>query len=745
MSPASITSPEEVKKKTDQGCQQSSDRGSGIPPVEASYRGSTTTKAGILQSTLHNFQEDWRPPTRLRLAETQYSHTIHHLPVDPPKKPFYVLRSPGYLYSHSDLQEVQKISSVSHSDLYQGTQPSSRMSQGNVTKSIFIQDLGPALGSQQITEGWPDDIEMSSEFHWEGSVHGDLSAPSTRTQGSVLIEVKIMDINSAIVSARDSRNKSLHGCQKHSLRYSSGISQLLRIMESFRNADAHQCQVAADCIIRSLPQEDSGSLSVGLLRQNNKPSLCKEVWRYYVSQTSGIIRNNVVKPGGRPEQADYSNRMVSIPRDIYESDLSTRPSQCRPVCFLPEQEGGHILQLVLGPQSRRTECTDTQLVRVEQPILLPTLKLNLSGNSESTQGENNHDAGYSDVEISNMVSGSSGSLGVPTAITSSNNDYSRPQKRKVSAIKQQTLVIDGLEDQRRFLETQGLGTYAVDFILSNERRVRRRSRYSSIQQRFLDWGIANDIITDISAPKLSIIWQSTIKAYKSAILRLSDSQSELSMHPIPEIDIPPILELFREWGPTPNLSFKQLTSKLCWVLAVTGFLRASDIHRIDDAQTRINQGVLCLTIVAPKEKRDGRPVEKPCQINSHADPTLCPVIAYTVYKERIACNFCLTPHANNSTWTVNRLIRFVNDCEKPLSVDSITRYIHSISIVIHQDQDTPIPKGRTIGATLAANSGVSTDNIVSHAFWSNYSIFDSYYRLTKNSLNNLTESIVNLE
>ncbi|PVU89438.1 hypothetical protein BB561_005353 [Smittium simulii] len=42
------------QKKTDQGGQQSSDAGSGIPPVEASYRGSTTAKAGILQPTLHN-------------------------------------------------------------------------------------------------------------------------------------------------------------------------------------------------------------------------------------------------------------------------------------------------------------------------------------------------------------------------------------------------------------------------------------------------------------------------------------------------------------------------------------------------------------------------------------------------------------------------------------------------------------------------------------------------------------------
>ncbi|PVU96831.1 hypothetical protein BB561_000939 [Smittium simulii] len=267
---------------------------------------------------------------------------------------------------------------------------------------------------------------------------------------------------------------------------------------------------------------------------------------------------------------------------------------------------------------------------------------------------------------------------------------------------------------------------------------------SAAEQKKTDQGGQHGSDRGSGIPPVEASYRGSTTA-KAGILQPTLYNSQEDWRPPTQIDISPILELFREWGPTPNLSFKQLTSKLCWLLAVTGGLRASDIHRIDVAQTRIDQGVLCLTIVAPKEKRGGRTVEKPCQINSHADPTLCPVIAYTVYKERVARNLCPTPHANNSTWTVNRLIRFVNDCENPLSVDSITRYIHSISVLIHQDQDTPIPKGRAIGATLAANSGVSTYDIVSHAFWSNYSVFDSYYRLTRNSSNNLTESILNLE
>ncbi|PVU89341.1 hypothetical protein BB561_005414 [Smittium simulii] len=511
----------------------SSDRGSGIPPVEACYRGSTTTKAGILQPTLYNSQEDWRPPTRLRLAETQYSH---------------------------------------------------------VTKSPFIQDLGPALGGQQITEGWPDDIEMSSDPCQWLCFQGNLSAPSTQTQGSVPIEVKIMDINS--VSNRFSNPEST--LLKDSADIMDGLLFLHKTPEIEAFTDASNITRIVGCSI--------------LVYSDNTTTL-SYVKKFGGTKSSKILElsETVVKLGGRREQADCSNRMISIPRDIYKFKLSTRLTRCRPVCFLPEQEGRHILQLVSGPQSHRTECTDTQL------------------------RENNHDAGYSDVKIGNMVSGSSGFLGVSTAITSINNSCSRSQKRKVSVL---------------MLLTLSFPTNDV-----------------------------SDVDPDISAPqiinylaelftnkKLKI---GTIKAYKSAILKLSDSPSEISMHPMfsgfikvlddssirsfvrPEIDISPILELFREWGPTPNLSVKQLTSKLYWLLA-----------------------------------------------------------------EKVACNLCPTPHANNNMWT---------------------------------DQDTLIPKGRAIGATLAANSGVSTDNIVSHAFWSNYLIFDSYYRLTRNSSNYLTESILNLE
>ncbi|OLY78240.1 hypothetical protein AYI68_g7714 [Smittium mucronatum] len=97
------------------------------------------------------------------------------------------------------------------------------------------------------------------------------------------------------------------------------------------------------------------------------------------------------------------------------------------------------------------------------------------------------------------------------------------------------------------------------------------------------------------------------------------------------MDISPIIEYFRELGDNEQLKIKSLNSKTCWLLAVCGFMRASDIHRIDDAHTTKIDGKLKLVIVAPKEKRKGRLIIRPCEISCHSDKLLCPVEAYRAY------------------------------------------------------------------------------------------------------------------
>ncbi|OMJ24050.1 hypothetical protein AYI69_g4769 [Smittium culicis] len=71
------------------------------------------------------------------------------------------------------------------------------------------------------------------------------------------------------------------------------------------------------------------------------------------------------------------------------------------------------------------------------------------------------------VEIGQMISESDVPLCFSVFTNASYNINVRFQKQKVYALGKKAPELDEMEDQRRFLEIQGLGTYAVDCILSN--------------------------------------------------------------------------------------------------------------------------------------------------------------------------------------------------------------------------------------------------------------------------------------
>ncbi|PVU89332.1 hypothetical protein BB561_005425 [Smittium simulii] len=144
-------------------------------------------------------------------------------------------------------------------------------------------------------------------------------------------------------------------------------------------------------------------------------------------------------------------------------------------------------------------------------------------------------------------------------------------------------------------------------------------------------------------------------------------------------------------------------------------IKSSNIHQIDGARTYITYGALHPVIIASKEKEEKQTVERPCHVAEHSNIIMRPVMAYREYKYIVATTPCISPHINSSSWMVNRLLRQVNRHEKPLSVDSISRYIHSLLGFLTHPKDTPIPKARAIGAALAAQAGESADNIVNHS------------------------------
>ncbi|OMJ12173.1 hypothetical protein AYI69_g9523, partial [Smittium culicis] len=494
---------------------------------------------------------------------------------------------------------------------------------------------------------------------------------------------------------------------------------------SIRGLSPHQRQRIVECIICTPTPKCCWSLCVDLFRQYHNVGIREEVWRYHFSKITQDFRRHmgslpenqhpppddvcayIPESSGCSQQIDCSNRVVNPEHDLQQDHLSLWYSRRGPICNQEEHQGTQLLQLVPGQGSSRNQRLVSQLDSMVQPVLLSTLEPDPTGITEGEEGEVNINSNNPLLEISNLVPR-------PVEINSSTADNTRsicdcprPQKRKVSHDRQQELVTRAMEDQRSSLETEGYSEHAIRLMEPNQRAIKRRTRNSAIQQGFLDWLETNkdrcnrDTISLINY--LSEIYSTkslkigTLKAYKSSIVQWFKSAKinidenklysfinnieEMSIKSFVKgnINITASLNYISSLGQTDQLKTKDLTAKTCWLIAICGLMRASDIHRIDDIRTIRKDNSVVFVILAPKEKRQGRPIERPCEIKSHTNLMFCPVHAYDVYKARMAMIPCPRPHINDKNLTVNHLFRYVNNPEKPLTVDSISRNIKSVS------------------------------------------------------------------
>lgn len=160
-----------------------------------------------------------------------------------------------------------------------------------------------------------------------------------------------------------------------------------------------------------------------------------------------------------------------------------------------------------------------------------------------------------------------------------------------------------------------------------------------------------------------------------------------------------------------------LTRKLCFLLAITGFLRPSDVKRIDDGVTTItHNGHLRLIIVCPKEKRHGQVIERVTHIHPHADPILCPVQTYQAYKARIASTPCPHPYPRRfgPRSHVYRLIRSARDPSVAISAQRISKHIASLLDLIPRPPGSSRPKARALGSIAAVRAGAAVYDVLAH-------------------------------
>jgi hypothetical protein len=206
------------------------------------------------------------------------------------------------------------------------------------------------------------------------------------------------------------------------------------------------------------------------------------------------------------------------------------------------------------------------------------------------------------------------------------------------------------------------------------------------------------------------------------------------------VDISLILQYFRNLGSNDTMALMDLTTKLCWLLGVCGFLRPSDIERIDlrECDWTSQTDRLSLLIIDPKEKRLGQRIQKSVQIRAHPDPLLCPVAAFRTYYQRHALCPCLHPHPALSHVQLHYLIRDVRNCHRPIYAQRIGNLINSIMTKLPASRRSGRLKARALGSSRALLAGASVDDVVTHGGWASRSIFNTFYRLSVESSSNFT-------
>ncbi|PWA00807.1 hypothetical protein BB558_003131 [Smittium angustum] len=366
--------------------------------------------------------------------------------------------------------------------------------------------------------------------------------------------------------------------------------------------------------------------------------------------------------GTRP-QMDY------IPSVLNPADAPSR---------LVAQLEWRIARTTFNKIQRKYSPHSSSLEHMEDYLQLPPFELNTESNTKGKKRKGNNNVDSTPLEICNMVSGSSGDGNTATNTDTIIKSTTRKQKRKFGSEQKQKLDAISMENKRIRLSQQGLDSSAIHFMLNKNHQKRKQKNYSSIQNRFISWCDtrnvlmnninASTIINFLNEGKEKGKWTTgTVYGYRTAILDLLDNAEQL-------------------WGKNEDMKIINLTSKLCFLLGFCGFMRPSDIERIDESRTTIEEKFVRFIIIIYVRK-----------IRNHSEHV-------------------------GSEWISN-------------SIKSVIKLLK-----IPKGQKTP--KARALGSTKAIRAGANLNDILTQGFWSSQSIFDTFYNLEHRANENLTELIL---
>ncbi|KAG1300409.1 hypothetical protein G6F64_012728 [Rhizopus arrhizus] len=336
-------------------------------------------------------------------------------------------------------------------------------------------------------------------------------------------------------------------------------------------------------------------------------------------------------------------------------------TQRRLLCESGESSNRQILQLEMGPPIAINKCIPDPMESMEESFSMSTLESSstMPPTSEPTPNQSNNN--HAELAECNLVPSPFINDQGTTSAGAIHHDSPQPSRRR-SIHEESTMGTSSMEYKRQRLELNGYDDNTLAIFLSPEAQPSIQ-RYNLIQQQFF---------TNLRAL--------TVRSFDK-----------------PNYDLTPVLDKLHSWGPNDLLTAERLTRKLCFLLAITGFLRHADLHRINMLKTSVlaTTSQLKLVIDCPKEKRGGSPIER--------------VVFITTTP-------CLGPHPTRPSRTIGFLVRSLNDFNSPVSVQTISRHVRSLlnRITVHDDsgQRRPLPRTRAVGSSNAVLHGANLDDIL---------------------------------
>ncbi|KAG2227564.1 hypothetical protein INT45_002249 [Circinella minor] len=585
-----------------------------------------------------------------------------------------------------------------------------------------------------------------------------------------------------------SSDRSIHRLIGHGMGHCFQPHSTIRHMDHNRTNSTYQLQRTTHNTACNTASSTSGQSDQNFLRQYHHHCLCQP-FRGNEITTLDATCNQHMERMPRNQHANSTNVCditIQSGRPTIASTSTSVGMECQPTLLQPigqamgstslgllrhspEQQTTTVYDMATGSTSNSFERSSSTLASVETNICMSSLESSTTYNTENTTGKDSSNVNNTMLAQRDMVSDFETAQHQQSDTSSTFSNSSRTRSRSASPTEESTLAFDRMEHKRRRLMTIGIDEDASNILLNPARNQQRTQQYQPIQRRYINWAQQHQIdpftpnpvhlINFLAFGRVHHNWAtSTCANYRSAILDLYHDTSAFhnnnTYHEFftalneqtirsfdkPQYDITPVIQHIITLGNNATMRPIDLTRKLCFLLAITGFLRPSDIERIDDNKTSITSRGLRLIIAVPKEKRRRQPIEKVITIKPHSNQLLCPVQAYQDYKVRFCQVPCRRsyPIPKGPRAFVYRLIRAVHRHDAPIGAERISNHIKVLLDLIPRPPGTTRPKARALGSTAAVEAGASLEDVLVHGSWLSSSIFDTFYRLSRETVTDFT-------